>query len=138
MEENKYYTPEIEEFHVGFEYERMNGDKFEKSSINIYDMISNINGDENEIEEIHKKFRTVRVKCLDKEDIESFGLKLHTSTDDRYGFEYDIKEGNAIIGGFTDTQNEENIMLYETYFYVKNKSEFERLLKQVGLLKDGR
>ena len=32
--ENKYYIPKIEEFHVGFEYERINGTAWETARIN--------------------------------------------------------------------------------------------------------
>ena len=139
MEENKYYTPEIEEFHVGFECERNSigfDDEWHKEVVyaGFKDGIWKSNID-HIMSTLKDGCDAYRVKYLDKKDIESFGFKLYISTDDRYGFEYDIKDGNTVVGGFTDTQDEENVMLYETYFYVKNKSEFKRLLKQVGLLK---
>ena len=137
MEENKYYVPEIEEFHVGFEYEYLTIDG--NWVFDIFGSSKPSDTEQMDFEIVKKICKEcpgdIKVKCLDKEDIERFGLKLYTSTDDRYGFKYDIKDGSAIIGGFTNTQDEENVMLYETYFYVKNKSEFERLLKQVRLLK---
>lgn len=39
MEDNKYYTPTIEEFHVGFEYEILEKDKWVKINdfSNAYD-----------------------------------------------------------------------------------------------------
>lgn len=77
MENNLYYTPTIEEFHIGFEYEYMNGDLWEKSKITIQDYKSD--GPDYERsdswfqEEILGGIRTIRVKYLDKEDIESLG-----------------------------------------------------------------
>ena len=59
---NKYYTPTIEEFHVEFEYfENQKKDKFYLSD-DIYKM--------------QKKIRSgfIKIKYLDREDIESFGF----------------------------------------------------------------
>ena len=56
------------------EYEFMNGDNWEKGEIHIDDLITETSGGdacENWIEEIYTGLRTVRVKYLDKEDIES-------------------------------------------------------------------
>ena len=72
MEDNKYYTPELEEFHVGFEYEIEDlGDDgrtrvwrpqiFEGEETRTYF-----------IEELEKG--EMRVKHLDREDIESLGF----------------------------------------------------------------
>ena len=72
----KYYTPDISEFYVGFEYERMNGYDWECSEITLNDfsgMYCNRN-EENEFDEIALHLREVRVKYLDVEDIESFGF----------------------------------------------------------------
>src|SRR5690606_29619740 len=71
----KYYTPEIEEFYVGFEYERFipksnstEEECWEKLSMSInYLSLEEL---DNEIIE-----KEIRVKYLDKEDIESFGFK---------------------------------------------------------------
>lgn len=77
MENNLYYTPTIEEFHVGFEYEYMNGDMWEESEMRIQDYKSD--GPDYERsdswfeEEILGGIRTVRVKYLDQSDIESLG-----------------------------------------------------------------
>ena len=73
--ETKYYIPEISEFFVGFEYERMNGDKWENSEFSENDCYGTLaEGYENEFEEINKGIRTVRVKYLDEEDIKSLGF----------------------------------------------------------------
>jgi hypothetical protein len=85
-EESKYYTPEIEEFHVGFEYESLQDPRFpekdsswEKNTIkdewDLKTFIGYYCGDHIE----------VRVKALDREDIESLGFE------DRDMFYYDSK-----------------------------------------------
>jgi len=61
--ENKYYTPEEEEFHVGFKYEALWG-------------VENVDGEWlketfSKDQSIHSTEDTVRVKKLDREDIES-------------------------------------------------------------------
>ena len=77
MENNKYYVPEIEEFRVGFEYERMNGDKWEKDELGKTDCFgTHARGYENEFEEICMGIRSVRVKYLDSQDIEELGFTL--------------------------------------------------------------
>lgn len=107
---NKYYTPTIDEFHVGFEFELKNSsdEPFElehavvKNSYRVvtggiyendYDhLLSNIEYD------IKEGF--VRVKYLDKEDIESLGFitrlepninKLGYSKDNSFLFKKDLK-----------------------------------------------
>ena len=65
---NKYYTPIIEEFHIGFEYESLWG-------------IENINGEWHK--EVFKSVdveQIVRVKYLDTDDIESLGFTKRGKT----------------------------------------------------------
>lgn len=69
--ENKYYTPEIEEFHIGYKYEITNGNEwvskiFSKEDLKsfLYEKLEN---------GINQKY--IRTKYLDKEDIESLGWK---------------------------------------------------------------
>jgi hypothetical protein len=71
--ENKYYTPEIEEFHVGFEYEAK-----PKGSIHIDYMPFIWRGNNSLISEFTSA--TLRVKYLDREDIESLGWEFVDSS----------------------------------------------------------
>ncbi len=72
----KYYIPIIEEFYTGFEYERMNGESWEESEFLESDSYGTLaRGYENEFEEIAIGLRDVRVKYLDREDIESLGFE---------------------------------------------------------------
>ena len=64
--ENKYYTPSIEEFHVGFEYEIEEPDgSYTKQELTVRDSLEFIDDHSSEF----------RVKYLDIDDIESLGFK---------------------------------------------------------------
>lgn len=137
---DKYYTPTINEFYVGFEYERCDdGYKYFKD---IYPR----SVDQNKLENYLPYFR---VKYLDKTDIERLGFEdIHKGTDrgntDRcYKYQlrkvtsnkyepiptykilcnlhyYPDKPGIIYIGGLCD-------------FKIKNKSELVKLLKMLGI-----
>lgn len=73
IEEKRYYTPNNEEFHVGFEYEILHEGKWEKTFVTKHtignDLVITIkNGSK------YSKEESRRVKFLDKEDIESCGF----------------------------------------------------------------
>jgi len=134
MNNELYYTPSLEEFHVGFEYERMNGDKWESAILNVDDCCgTSARGFENEFEEISHYIRDVRVKYLDKEDIQSLGFKFFS------------KDGDVITIYKKDhnelhycTVGPVNIMVINTdkdiaQTVIKNKSELKVLLKQLGI-----
>lgn len=141
IEDKKYYTPTIEEFHIGFKYEFMNGNLWEESEMTIQDY--KCSGADYEIqgswfeEELLGGIRTVRVKYLDKEDIESLGWKY---TPCRCLFEmYQNKEYNlyhySIASEFNDKSWIE-ILKDEDYYFsgeIKNKSELKKLMKQLGI-----
>lgn len=96
--ENKYYTPTIEEFHIGFEYEwRSSLDKeWEKEimddSISMYDALIEYESDQSSGWEY-------RVKYLDKEDVESFGFKCEEENEDSsyYKFVKPSYNGSNIV-----------------------------------------
>lgn len=135
--ENKYYTPEIEDFHVGFEYEVMIPEKsiwskevffLNDSHIDLVKWVT--------IQDeftIHK----VRVKCLDQSDVESslkeyYFFKFTNDTD----FEFNIG-GLLYCGIFTKTDS--MISFYENGWEncifrgtIKNKSELIKLMQQLN------
>ena len=80
MEDTKYYTPEIEEFHFGFEFEEdfknPNWNKLSKPAIDVWEYIKLKLDTSHSISRIIGKIKInkVRVKYLDKEDIESLGF----------------------------------------------------------------
>lgn len=139
---NKYYTPSIEEFHVGFEgefFNNMTDRKWNPEICNedtlqiVFDAFEH--GTEEDGDTIDKVFR---VKYLDKEDIESLGFEYNKTqpglNEDYFehpseyfmDYDYDSKYCRiyySIEGGDS------------TIFagIISNKSELKRLLKQLGI-----
>ena len=160
--ENKYYTPEIEEFHMGFEFE------LESFSVDISKVKDHTNITREEMDScavnnmgwFHQTFdgsgrfmdlkidRT-RVKHLDREDIESLGLGFVLDSD--YGAASDfiletkrIKIHVSKHGGLSYPEHEIRIYKNEGLFrdkytdqifrgVIKNKSELRRLVEQLGI-----
>lgn len=132
--ENKYYTPSIEEFHVGFEFETSyleDYDTWKKVTLEFDDF-----GFYTSTWEVDSNPTEFRVKYLDKEDIESLGWTdgethglsgyvLNYATDDSYQMYYD-KDNQ-----FTQIYNWNSKIIFEGI--IKNKSELKRLLKQLGI-----
>jgi hypothetical protein len=78
MEKNKYYVPSVEEFHVGFEYEyRTNGDDWVKHTVHTKADLAEC------IDDLEEKDNIIRVKHLDREDIESFGFEYDNILNDK-------------------------------------------------------
>lgn len=147
--ENKYYTPTIEEFHIGFEYEYRNGDEWKKDILSEFSeemtpgtLFCNIDGtltDEGKA--------SVRVKYLDKDDIESLGWKFNDNMSvvsqlyylyEKDGYDLSVwyrKEGLLLVIRKVN-KSSDNIVVHSHsifYGYIKNKSELKVLLKQLGI-----
>ena len=144
MEDNRYYTPEIEEFHVGFEFESKEGFKFKIKNINelrafiemndfvpnSYDGVYSINLD------------LYRVKYLDQEDIESLGFKF---INEHEYISFYIRDNLRLCKSKKDLEvliemydTEKDTLLSKRFGVlfngsIKNKSELKRILKQVGV-----
>ena len=139
----KYYTPEIEEFHVGFEFERPN-------TINRVSWVKTVfeNG---ECAEQYCKYDESRVKHLDREDIESMGFQTYKDEQGNPNVVYEREldksniRGNDLVHilhnhvskwvGVFIGDSETPYSDWETRFTgtIKNKSELKRLLKQLGI-----
>lgn len=131
--ENKYYTPSIEEFHVGFEFEILIKNKYwETTSVGKYELntiAANVNS----------SFKDYyRVKYLDREDIESFGFS------NVIGDIYFLKVGKLFPVKLQQLEYNKIIIFYPEYFnrgeilfqgIIKNKSELKTLLKQLEIIK---
>jgi len=141
---NKYYTPEIEEFHVGFEYEVKvpEGKCWSKEIFHLNELhIKLIKHVAIQDEFTH---RAIRVKYLDKDDIESLG----------WSYDHDMKESDENIYNkdnwmmlhengkisitYRDPCKNEEVMikLRTTEVYnitIKNKSELKKLMKQLNI-----
>lgn len=129
---DKYYTPTIDEFRVGFEYESqdlcLNGicwvkEKYQGEELRTY-----------LTDELERK--EIRVKQLDKEDIESLGfinIKENIFEKETKIHKYELLFYNNQL----TTINVNNVK--ETmggYFFgtIKNKSELQIILKQLTIL----
>ena len=150
--ENKYYTPDIEEFHVGFEYE----------NVEIFETEWKIKKVGTKIKEYKNIFSTwlewkeddcntwatsYRVKYLDKEDIESLGFiqtgNMSDGQEAEYQLLFDDTEDFYMITRDFDNQYEItyekstgiNMSTCFTLFSgkIKNKSELKKILQQVGV-----
>ena len=158
----KYYTPTIEEFHVGFEFELAYS--FTKNGVRQEDLLVGhtieVNSDLELIQEQIKE-NLIRVKCLDREDIESLGFKFSeelsilktiwptekltgTYTSKTYIFNTavivdHIEYDGLILIKYPKTDYTIIKMFHTPYQYIvfkgeiKNKSELTKLLKQLGI-----
>ena len=147
--ENEYYTPSLEEFYIGFQFEYYSE---EGNLLNKIDTTAkwneqvvdsewfNIIFDEYE-HEFEEVANTYRVKYLTKECIESLGWvfeKLHTGTNmltfskfvGKYKLTLDIANYN---GGIRIYEHGSGRSLNYFFGTIKNISEFKILCKQLGI-----
>jgi hypothetical protein len=122
--ESKYYTPTIEEFHVGFIFESQDIENAQWGECICTPGFGAFDEDINSLEE-----GRIRVKYLDKEGIESLEFKQE-------GKIYKDKWGNSLeLTGYPNYDCR-IILVYSSRKFegkIKNKSEFKRILKQLGL-----
>jgi hypothetical protein len=155
MENNKYYTPEISEFRVGFKCERKEASDLEWKQCIVEPSLWSSNAMWSYI----KGEQSFRVKYLDKEDIESLGFKYDNNAEpipSRQNWEVPkLNEFELPIAFLKDTQDIDGkgwfLYLYKDhtiwieyikdccgmgYLFkgtIKNKFELEVLLKQLGI-----
>lgn len=139
---DKYYTPDISEFHVGFEFARISNGKF------IPDEIEALSDFEEIVEYDIKGYNresniynmgNLRVKYLNAADIESLGFKQHISY--QWSFYNEKEEADLIwmtrkgipyVSIHTSKKSVTNADIAFTG-YIKNKSELKVLLKQLNI-----
>lgn len=157
-QKDKYYTPKIEEFHVGFEYEVFQkGQPYDPSFMYL---IPHNEKDEwckfkhpdpflgYNLEKMFKIY-TLRIKHLDIEDIESLGWKehkhkyyvmelpssypyhLHAVLDFRWST-HDISIDVVRSIKYRDSDEDQRIFRGT----IKNKSKLKTLMKDLKILKD--
>ena len=157
-EESKYYTPTIEEFHVGFEFEKREDGQWKKYGSFDFEF---------SLERTYWGItsKNIRVKYLDREDIESFGFENANVLDDERllffkdftsergiescGLLYipqtnwvllysNIKQADGVLqGGYVIELPENKITVTGgTRFCgtIKNRSELKRVLTQIGVI----
>ena len=152
--DNKFYVPKIEEFHVGFEYE-VRTKKYTSSTEFTENWVPCVHGDattgysfilgeallykQDAIETIKTCIckEGVRVKCLDQEDIESFGFKLWAHKGNELGFMRNTDEEGSTWIHRIEGKIKISTTFPDTTLYlgiIKNKSELKRVLQQVGVI----
>jgi hypothetical protein len=144
----KYYTPEIEEFHVGFEYEqheiinerdphwKMMVKKMGFSTKEINQMFYNVDL----VDNLDQK--RIRVKYLDSSDIESLGFKL--KVENKYRITFANRLYSIVYSKMKSNHLE--IFLIQPYVneydglkfsgVIKNKSELKKLLIQLEIINE--
>ena len=151
---NKYYTPELEEFCVGFEYEK----KEDKIAMYypegetywhrcIYDLKSI------RISQLptHLYKKNIRVKHLDREDIESLGFipVIPSNVEDKKNYNVSCWVSNQYRASWQilDCGNSRYLITFgqheftnksKDYFQgtIKNKTELRKLMKQLNIESD--
>ena len=134
--EHKYYTPTIEEFHVGFEHEEKSSGLWTSQIYNEFSPIINrevINEHDDRVDtiELYLKCEAIRVKHLDREDIESLGFEHRGGKT----FKYKKDKGTWLLitdDGMVDIAFDGG----DTKFHgtINNKSELKRILKQINVI----
>ena len=133
--DGKYYTPTIEEFHVGFEYEVKKEDSWFRCFYgqgSIVDLYYNYNDD---FDSIDFNKETIRVKYLDKEDIKSLGYNFISETITNGKLHLFFKTDRRTLTLVSDYTVVITHYPYTVQFHgtIKNKSELIKLLKQVSI-----
>lgn len=130
---NKYYVPEIEEFHVDFEYEYLDGIWHKATPTDI------------SRKDYDKQKDGIRVKYLDKEDIESLGWILQKDYSTEYIFQYNWnhegfyeleldKDYKTLTISYYMEKGDGNYTEFEKFNgIIKNKSELKKLMNQLGI-----
>lgn len=141
--DKKFYVPEIEEFRVNFEFEEKNDEgTWDKRTYPFGTVWFSV-------DEVLDGF--IRVKYLDRQDIESLGWEFENENRDMITFSMKPDWNTCLIDDRGWDENDklwltlrEDYLVhinnggnYEQYdgmrFYIKNKSELKRLLKQLGI-----
>lgn len=135
---NKYYTPELEEFHVGFEFESKyvlfsNNLEWKKVTLSVKEHAWF--WDSYLQDAIETEFR---VKYLDKEDIESLGwVKFDnhcyciTDGDGRCWYLWLSVNRLSINKGLVGDLVKDSLQIFRGE--IKNKSELIKLMKQLNI-----
>lgn len=147
--DHKYYTPDISEFHVGFEYEweraYSTGDStWVKHTCDVYE--NDHGADVIDVFRHEIINNSVRVKYLDREDIESLGWNpLEKSGKYPLGHLFELGSFTLVASippvedfggqGIHNMRCEIKIS-GDTVFdgFIKNKSELKKIMKQLEIL----
>jgi hypothetical protein len=145
--ENKYYTPKIEELHVGFECEIQSSYGWQKGSYPTIFQEDTLSGFEvNDLgvfKTLEKRYKYLRVKYLDREDIESLGwVKSLYKTTEVYQLDkfvitsYSRLEEDGLVIDISLLPSFKDSELRRIFRgIIKNKSELKRVMEQLTINK---
>lgn len=148
----KYYTPELEEFFPGFEYEEYSqGYQYDVKVLTkepevqlqilsepelVTDWVKRVYELQNFVTiidgELSEYIPEIRVKYLDEQDIKDLGWQQ----DENYPTQYYLKDSDFTwtLVDFEDFINIETSSRHVNFnVTIKNKSELKRLMKQLGI-----
>ena len=128
---DKYYTPEIKEFHIGFEYEYEDINE-SGSTTSWYKTV--VKENECYIIDQHLKYSdnlNLRVKYLSREDIESLGWKFNTDLYIRNNLTLQVHKDSITIKYYDNFNNDSRTLVEQ--INIKTKDEFITLLKQLRI-----
>jgi len=123
-EKDKYYTPKISEFHAGFPYQKLS--KFGRGT--WYNRVFVL---ETNLKDTFKAVNDgiIRVKLIDKEDIESLGFKAYKGMEDHPKYHQSFKNGNYAIKYNMVTNKIRIICLHLGLFTESEDCRFSGILK---------
>lgn len=130
----KYYTPELEEFHVGFEYEILEDwDTYPERT--WWPQVYGVDGTNPESIGFvdNSTLVDIKVKYLDEQDIKELGWVQ----DENYPTQYSLKETDFVwtLVEFDDFINIETSSRHVNFnVTIKNKSELKKLMSQLGIV----
>jgi len=140
-----FYTPTVEEFHQGFEYYMIGGyGHIANKNIWIHNVLAygEFTDETDSFIETYIERGDILVKKLDRKDIESCGLIVapidlgqDTNENELGIYKKEVNLAGSLYGAFyiDSTVHNANIELFDTFFMIKNKSEFKRLLQQMNV-----
>lgn len=134
--ENKYYTPDLEEFCSGFEYEEWVESYPEGfwTSTYVYGEASHSTPSLQSLRNLIKT-ENIRTKFLDQSDIESFGFKCTGVHVDELEFELDEESFLTLdVDGYMRIADYGEGDVTRFSGVIKNKTEFRKLLKQLNII----
>tara|TARA_R110000782_G_C14585162_1_gene389023 strand:+ start:192 stop:596 length:405 start_codon:yes stop_codon:yes gene_type:complete len=130
--ENKFYVPELEEFCIGFEYQELNhkNEWFDKEYGSFLPKTISQ----------YIKDKEIRVKHLDREDIEAEGWN-YSNLAKNYCIIDDKQDGINTLGLWLNIVGDKiqiidcRIPMHEVLFYgtIKNKTELRKLMIQLNI-----
>lgn len=138
--ENKYYTPSLEEYFIGMEFYVFRNNTWEKNILTEEGFRCILNFTTNNkfcnkwgISDFQLDPTPIRIKYLDKEDIESLGFILDAARASGFHFylnNYELAQPYLDSRCYLKQINNKEILFNGI---IKNKSELKRLLKQLGV-----